>query len=177
MTGLIPALLAAAAIPYQDAPTVDDWVGRLGAPEYETREAAQKKLLDMGRQILPQLKAALERAEDPEIRSRLETILNQLEGPASKRLREIARRVEQLRKILADETAPAEERLDKAAPLARELRDAVDPQKPGRFPEPVGGIIQVRVCRAFRKNQDPEELKKRIEKILRERGLPAEKGE
>jgi hypothetical protein len=54
-------------------------VQQLGSEEFKQREQAQKEILLMGKDALPQLRPMLN-SDDPEIRMRLTTIMNQLEG-------------------------------------------------------------------------------------------------
>ena len=54
-------------------------VQQLGSEEFKQREQAQKEILLMGKDTLPQLRPMLN-SDDPEIRMRLKTIMNQLEG-------------------------------------------------------------------------------------------------
>lgn len=60
---------------------LDELIRRLGDEDFETREAAQKRLIEMGAKNLPRLKAALKETKDPEIQSRLGQIIRMLEPP------------------------------------------------------------------------------------------------
>jgi hypothetical protein len=53
-------------------------VQQLGSEEFKQREQAQKEILLLGKNVLPQLRPMLD-SDDPEIRMRLTTIMNQLE--------------------------------------------------------------------------------------------------
>jgi len=57
---------------------LDKMVKQLGSEEFKQREQAQKEILLLGKNVLPQLRLMLN-SDDPEIRMRLETIMNQLE--------------------------------------------------------------------------------------------------
>lgn len=57
---------------------LDKLVQQLGSEEFKQREQAQKEILLMGKNVLPQLRPMLN-SDDPEIRMRLTTIMNQLE--------------------------------------------------------------------------------------------------
>jgi len=48
----------------------------LGSDDFEEREEASRKLKEMGTEVHAKLKASLEAAKDPEVRSRLLSILN-----------------------------------------------------------------------------------------------------
>ena len=64
---------------------VEKLVAQLGAESYEDRQKASKKLLKLGKSIAPMLRKHLT-SSDPEVRQRLEDILEQLggaTGPAS----------------------------------------------------------------------------------------------
>ena len=64
---------------------VEKLIAQLGAESYEDRQKASKKLLDLGKSIVPMLQKHLT-SSDPEVRQRIEDILEQLGGktvPAS----------------------------------------------------------------------------------------------
>lgn len=62
-----------------DAPdSVSHLIEQLGAEEWTTREAASTSLIDFGPSIIHRLQAALVDADDPEVRSRLETAIAQI---------------------------------------------------------------------------------------------------
>jgi len=79
--GFFAALTAAASFlssPYaavsaENSPSPSELVEQLGAPDFATREAATKKLMEMGYDARPALKSALE-AKDPEIKTRAKKI-------------------------------------------------------------------------------------------------------
>jgi FKBP-type peptidyl-prolyl cis-trans isomerase FklB len=50
-------------------------ISELGAEDFNTREKSQKKLADAGKAAVPALKAVLEKATDPEIKTRVQTLL------------------------------------------------------------------------------------------------------
>jgi len=56
---------------------VEKLVAQLGAESYEDRQAATKKLVEMGKSILPILKDHL-KTGDPEVRQRIEDVIEQL---------------------------------------------------------------------------------------------------
>lgn len=74
LLGVVAPLLGLAG----PAPDVRDLVARLGAPRYADREAAAEAILALGREALPALREARD-AEDPEVRSRVEAILLEIE--------------------------------------------------------------------------------------------------
>ena len=59
---------------------LEELIEKLGSEEYPTREAAEKRLIEMGAANLPRLKKAQDEVKDAEIRSRLERIVAKLEG-------------------------------------------------------------------------------------------------
>ena len=72
----------AEAAPAEAAPAdVRSLVEQLGDADFKTREAATKKLKDMGREALPALKEAIASAADPEICSRADALVRQIERP------------------------------------------------------------------------------------------------
>lgn len=58
--------------------SLDQMVLKLGSEEFKQREQAQKEILRIGKNVLPQLRPML-RTDDPEVRIRLETIVGELE--------------------------------------------------------------------------------------------------
>jgi hypothetical protein len=58
---------------------LDQMLQRLGSNEFKQREQAQKEILLMGKNVLPQLRIMLD-SDDPEVRMRLTTIIEKLEG-------------------------------------------------------------------------------------------------
>lgn len=57
-------------------------VRQLGADEFDIRESASKKLIDMGDAAVPALeKAAADPDADPEVQTRAQTIINQIKAP------------------------------------------------------------------------------------------------
>lgn len=58
---------------------LDQMVGLLGSEKFKEREQAQKEILLMGKNVLPQLRPMLD-SDDPEVRMRLTTIIEKLEG-------------------------------------------------------------------------------------------------
>lgn len=180
----LPLVALGLMLAIQSQDPVADLVKELGSNEYAARESAQKKLEGMGQGVLPQLKAALEKAEDPEVRTRLEDIIKKLDRPVKAEhveearpdptleLERMAKIVEELQKVLADKGASAEDKVKKVAGLAEELRSAPRPRD-RNAPSGNGKIIQFRVCRDFRKDPkgEPEDLNKMIERVLRERGM------
>jgi len=61
---------------------VEKLVAQLGAESYKDREAATKALMDEGKGVLPYLKKHLD-AGDPEVRQRLQNIIDKIEGNAA----------------------------------------------------------------------------------------------
>jgi len=59
---------------------LEELIEKLGAEEYLTREASEKRLVELGKDNLPRLKKAQEEAKDAEVRTRLERIVAKLEG-------------------------------------------------------------------------------------------------
>jgi hypothetical protein len=57
---------------------LDKMVQQLGSEEFKEREQAQKEILLLGKNVLPQLRPMLN-SDDPEIRMRLTAIMNQME--------------------------------------------------------------------------------------------------
>ena len=58
---------------------VEKLIAQLGAESYEDRQNASKKLVKMGKNILPILKGHLQTG-DPEVRQRIEGVMEQLGG-------------------------------------------------------------------------------------------------
>lgn len=152
---------------------VQSWIEKLGSPEYAVREEAQKKIESMGKSVVPQLKAALEKAGDLEVKTRLEDILKKLDKPAetkqvevedaSKRLERVGKIVEDLQKVLADKDKSADDKLRRVEELADDLREAAR----RRGAEQAGNLNRV-VRRRIQFNgqgfdQIPEDMRKRIE--------------
>lgn len=165
------AVVLAALLQAQDE--VQSWIEKLGSPEYAVREEAQKKIESMGKSVVPQLKAALEKAEDLEVKTRLEDILKKLDRPAettrvqeedaSKQLEKVGKLVEELQKVLADKDKSAEDKLRRVEDLADDLRQAAR----RRAAEQAGNLNRV-VRRRIQFNgqgfdQIPEDVRKRIE--------------
>lgn len=75
------AALQAQDQPAQDTDKVQNLVKKLGHEDFKVREEAQKELEKMGPEILPRLKKALKETDDPEIRTRLEQIIEKQEKP------------------------------------------------------------------------------------------------
>ena len=57
-------------------------VKQLGDPDFKVREAAAKRLKDMGRDALPALTEALAQAKDPEVCSRADALMRRIQRPA-----------------------------------------------------------------------------------------------
>jgi hypothetical protein len=65
--------------PQEIADQVEDLVVQLGAESYQDREQAQAALIEMGSTILPLLRERRDH-DDPEVRERLQQVIQQLEG-------------------------------------------------------------------------------------------------
>jgi len=61
---------AAAPTSASPSPEVDRLIARLGDDDSDSRDAAQKQLVELGKVAIPALKKAAESSDDPEIRSR-----------------------------------------------------------------------------------------------------------
>jgi hypothetical protein len=61
---------------------IEKLIAQLGAESYEDRQAASKKLRELGKSISPLLRKHLTNS-DPEVRQRIEDILEQLGGAAA----------------------------------------------------------------------------------------------
>lgn len=66
--------------PASDEKTIRDLIGRLGDDDYNVREEASDALLRIGSPALPLLREAV-KSGDPEIRSRAQGLVEQIEGP------------------------------------------------------------------------------------------------
>jgi uncharacterized phage infection (PIP) family protein YhgE len=167
---MIAALLMAL---FQD--DVQPWIEKLGSSEYAVREEAQKKIEAMGKAVVPQLKAALEKTQDMEVKTRIEDILKKLDKPAetkqieedrpdpNKQLEKVSKIVEELQKVLADKDKSADDKLRKVEGLAEDLRDAAR----RRGADQAGNLNRV-VRRRIQFNgqgfdQIPEDMRKQIE--------------
>ncbi len=53
-------------------------INKLGADEPETREKATETLIKLGRPVIPEIEKALKEAKDPEVKTRLERILTEI---------------------------------------------------------------------------------------------------
>ncbi|MBT3201263.1 MAG: hypothetical protein HN350_15290 [Phycisphaerales bacterium] len=60
---------------------IEKLIAQLGAESYEDRQAASKKLLGLGKSIVPMLQRNLS-SSDPEVRQRIEDVIEQLGGSA-----------------------------------------------------------------------------------------------
>ena len=82
--GAAPAAAAAAGPekPPTDAEVAraTELIAQLGNDDFLKRETAAKSLKELGRKILPQLTAALEKTKEPEIRFRLKKLIDDLGG-------------------------------------------------------------------------------------------------
>lgn len=58
---------------------LEQLVVQLGSEKFKEREQAQKEILSMGKIVLPQLRTMLE-SDDPEVRMRLTTMIEKMEG-------------------------------------------------------------------------------------------------
>jgi hypothetical protein len=58
---------------------IEKLIAQLGAESYEDRQKASKRLLDLGKSIMPMLTKHLT-SSDPEVRQRIEDVLEQLGG-------------------------------------------------------------------------------------------------
>lgn len=75
---LLPLLLAAAVVA-QQSPSADELIEKLGHEDYQVREDATKKLIEMGQAAVPALEKAL-LSEDLEVRVRAGRALRALRG-------------------------------------------------------------------------------------------------
>src|SRR5262249_30125199 len=73
-----PYLLAAAVMVAADGPGAAALVARLGAPQFADREAAARALREVGRDVLPALRAA-SRSRDPEVRTRAARLVEDIQ--------------------------------------------------------------------------------------------------
>jgi hypothetical protein len=83
---LIAALILALA---QDQDRVQDLIRKLGSDDFETREKATEELKKAGKSAKDALQKASEESEDPEVRARSRTILEEMakaERPAPRRI-------------------------------------------------------------------------------------------
>jgi hypothetical protein len=80
---LLPLLLAAAVVA-QQAPSADDLIEKLGHEDYQVREDATKKLIEMGQAAVPALEKAL-LSEDLEVRVRAGRALRALRGEKARK--------------------------------------------------------------------------------------------
>jgi len=62
----------------QPTTSIAQQIQELGAEDWSTREAAQANLVERGPEIIEQLQTSLAEASDPEVRSRLETAIAQI---------------------------------------------------------------------------------------------------
>src|SRR5687768_1563107 len=78
------AVATAAAQDAPDAPAPDDipsLINQLGDVDFKVREAASNRLKEMGAAALPALKEAVTASQDPEICSRADALVRQIERP------------------------------------------------------------------------------------------------
>jgi hypothetical protein len=75
---LLPLLLAAVVVA-QQAPAADELIGKLGHEDYQVREDATKKLIEIGKEAVPALEKALA-SEDLEVRVRAGRALRAIRG-------------------------------------------------------------------------------------------------
>lgn len=68
-----------------DAQEVSRWIEELNGEEFETRQAASRKLLALGRKVTPHLQRALDAKPPLEIKARLDGILKDLQGSLTTR--------------------------------------------------------------------------------------------
>lgn len=59
------------------AAAVDEWVPKLAAVEYEVREEATRRLIEIGAPAFPKLRDIYKRTGDPEVRLRIERVVHQ----------------------------------------------------------------------------------------------------
>jgi len=113
-------LLSLAAAAAETAP-VDRLVAQLGAANWEEREAASEKLLNLGSQAIPALERALN-SPDPEVRFRARGLIDRLRWTAPGGLSDRVRAV-----IQHYESLPEHERAALLNDVVRELREGAAP--------------------------------------------------
>lgn len=130
----------------------DRLVEKLGYEDFETREAAHRELESYGREILPRLKEAHEKAKDLERRTRLDEIIRKIESPPmakpaernrlpeqefggggvfriergdpKKALEEMNKLIEQMKRVLENKDLSDEEKLREMTRLSAQLQSA-----------------------------------------------------
>lgn len=85
---LLPLLLAAVVVA-QQAPSADELVQKLGHEDYQVREDATRKLVEMGQAAVPALEKALS-SQDLEVRVRAGRALRAIRGETAKKKNEAA---------------------------------------------------------------------------------------
>ena len=80
---LLPLLMAAVVVA-QQAPVADELIEKLGHEDYQVREGATKKLIEMGKEAIPALEKAL-LSEDLEVRVRAGRALRAIRGGKTKK--------------------------------------------------------------------------------------------
>src|SRR5262249_20762331 len=85
------------------APTVEQWIERLGSPDYRQRGEASRALAALGVPALPALRKALPHP-DPEVRRRLEELVGTLEAKAAMAPKLVSLRIvnRPLKEVLAE---------------------------------------------------------------------------
>jgi hypothetical protein len=77
-TSILSAVNPTPSPPPEALKKIEKLVAQLGAESYLDREKAQKALIAMGKSIVPLLKKYLAETRDPEIRQRIQAVLEQL---------------------------------------------------------------------------------------------------
>src|SRR5437868_5197414 len=73
------AVRVCAAEPPANRPETEGWIAQLASDDWKSRQRATDRLIELGDEALPRLSEVVARAPDPEVRTRAQSAIRQIE--------------------------------------------------------------------------------------------------